>query len=255
MKSLTESRPASAKRCVLIGTALLCLASICSPGPLRAAEPKRDNQMLVEPAQLQKRLNDPDLRILDVRSPEQYRQGHIPGALRVDVGDWKDLAFADGGLRDRKKWAAKIGSLGITSKSQVVVYGGRLTDAARIWWLLKYVGVKEASLLNGNWDLWAGADLPTETTTPQVKTTSFQPKFQTDRLAEIESLKKSLKSDGVRVVDTRSDREFASGRIPGSTQLEWTELLAEDGRFKTKARLKTLFREKGIQPSEAAVCY
>jgi thiosulfate/3-mercaptopyruvate sulfurtransferase len=216
---------------------------------------KGDSQMLVEPAQLQKQLNDPNLCILDVRSTDEYSKGHIPGAVRVDAGDWRTLATADGGLHDAKGWSEKLGSLGITSKSHVVVYGGQLTDSARIWWLLKYVGVGDVSLLNGGFEPWAKHDRPTETSPPKIAATEFTPKFQADRLAEIDTLKKSLKSDKLKVVDTRSDDEFANGRIPNAAHLEWKELLAEDGRFKTTMQLQELFRKRGIMLDETAVCY
>jgi thiosulfate/3-mercaptopyruvate sulfurtransferase len=211
--------------------------------------------MLVEPAQLQKKLADPTLRLLDVRVAEDYDKGHIQGAVRVDVGDWKTLATASGGLHDTKAWAKKLGVLGITSKSQVVVYGDRLTNSARIWWLLKYVGVENASLLNGSWEAWKASGRPADRLTRKVAATEFTPKFQADRLEEFDTLKRSLKSDTLQVVDTRSDAEFEGGRIPGAAHLEWKELVAEDGRFKTKSQLQELFRKQGITPAVTAVCY
>ena len=234
---------------------LLTVASVTAADKRGATANKRDASILVEPDQLQKQLNDPNLRILDVRSAVEYSKGHIPGAVRVDVGDWKTLAIADGGLHDVKGWAEKLAPLGITSKSHVVVHGGRLTDAARIWWLLKYVGVENASLLNGSWESWAKSNRSTETRTSKIAATEFKPDFQADRLEEIDSLKKSLKSATVKVVDTRSESEFAGGRIPGAAHLEWKELVAKDGRFKTKTQLRELFRKRGIMPDETVVCY
>ena len=216
---------------------------------------KPDNPILVEPEQLQKRLSDKNLRVLDVRSHDEYVKAHVPGAIRVDIGDWKSLALAEDGLHDAKGWGAKVGSLGITGESRVVLYGSKVSDTARIWWLLKYVGVKNASLLNGGWQWWTKKDRPVEQSTPQPNATKFRPEFQADRLAEIDSVKKSLKSETVKVVDTRSDREFSAGRIPQSVHLEWTHLLAADGRFKTPTQLKELFHEQGILPDETAVCY
>ena len=234
---------------------LLTVGSVAAADTRGATANKRDASILVEPDQLQKQLNDPNLRILDVRSAAEYRRGHIPGAARVDVGNWKTLATSDRGLHDARGWAAKLGRLGITSKTHVVVYGGRLTDTARIWWLLKYLGVKNASLLNGSWQSWAKSNRPAETRTSKIAATEFKPDFQADRLVEIDSLKKSLKSATVQVVDTRSDSEFAGGRIPGAAHLEWKELVAKDGRFKTKSQLRELFRKRGIMPDETAVCY
>lgn len=219
------------------------------------AAPTTRSTMLIEPAQLQSQLNDDDIRLLDVRSAEEYEQGHIPGAVRVDVDDWKSLSLADGGLRDAKGWAARLGAVGITGKSQVVVYGSRLTDSARIWWLLKYVGVERAALLNGSWETWVKSQRPVATTSSQTAATSFRPSFQADRLADAESVKKSLNSAEVQLVDTRSDAEFNRGRIPGSAHLEWSELIRADGRFKSEAELRKLFRARGILPNEAAVCY
>jgi thiosulfate/3-mercaptopyruvate sulfurtransferase len=244
-------------RCLGLATSLLLLTGIptTAADQARGEKPKRDYQLLVEPAQLQTKLDNPNVRILDARSSEEYSKGHIPGAVRVDVGDWKTLATADRGLHDSKGWAAKLGALGITPKHHVVVYGGGLSDAARIWWLLKYVGVENASLMNGSWESWAKSNLPSETAAPTIAETEFKPSFQADRIEDIDSLKKSLKSEGLKIVDTRSDREFAGGRIPGSTHLEWTELVAEDGRFKTRKQLRQLFRDRGIMPDDAAVCY
>jgi thiosulfate/3-mercaptopyruvate sulfurtransferase len=216
---------------------------------------KPDVSILVEPDQLQKKLNDKNLRVLDVRSQNEYVKAHIPGAVRVDVGDWKSLAVAENGLHDAKGWTEKIGSLGIGSGTHVVVYGSKVSDTARIWWLLKYVGLENASLLNGGWEWWTKKDRPVEKSTPQASANEFKPKFQADRLAEIDSVKKSLKSEKVKVVDTRSDSEFAGGRIPDSVHLEWKHLLAEDGRFKTPTQLRELFRKQGILPAETAVCY
>jgi thiosulfate/3-mercaptopyruvate sulfurtransferase len=234
---------------------LICVPTIAAADKGGATANTPDVSILVKTSQLQKKLNDKNIRILDVRSQNEYAKGHIPGALRVDVGDWKNLATADNGLHDAKSWAAKLAPLAITSKTHVVVYGGRLTDTARIWWLLKYLGVKNASLLNGSWDSWAKLNRPAQTSTPRVVETEFKPVFQADRLEEIDSLKKTLKSDKFKFVDTRSDSEFAGGRIPGAAHLEWKELVAKDGRFKTKAQLQQLFRGRGIMPDETAVCY
>jgi thiosulfate/3-mercaptopyruvate sulfurtransferase len=137
-------RRTNARWCIWLGTLIVSVITTDVSAEKKPTPPKPDSQMLVEPAELQKKLNDPTLRILDVRSAEEYGKGHIRGAVRVDVGGWKTLATADRGLHAAKGWAEKLGSLGITPKSHVVVYGGRLTNSARIWWLLKYACVKKA---------------------------------------------------------------------------------------------------------------
>ena len=219
--------------------------------------------MLIEPALLAGQLDDPDLRILDTRSAEDYTAGHIPGAVRVDVAAWKDQAFANRGFHDTGAWTTLVGRLGIGSDSQVVVYGDQPTDTSRIWWTLKYVGVDRAAILNGGWSFWNAEHRPIYQDVPDVAPVKFTPRLQADRLMEINELKRSIGSADITVVDTRSDDEYTGqvargprgGHIPGATHLEWSQLLAEDGRFKSKDQLRRLFQEHGIEPEKLACTY
>jgi thiosulfate/3-mercaptopyruvate sulfurtransferase len=228
-------------------------------------DPKRPEPqtMLIEPGELQKKLNQPGLRILDTRPQGEYAKGHIPGAVWVNVTSWQDLGRKEGGFHDAKAWGATVGPLGISQDSQVVVYGSNLTDTARIWWTLKYLGLQHVAILNGGWPLWVQAKQATETASPKIAAVQFEPKFQADRLEEIDSLKKAIHSDKVTVVDARSTGEFTGaevrgkrgGHVPGAKHLEWKELVAADGRFKSPEQLRELFRERGILPDGTAVCY
>ncbi len=181
----------------------------------------------------------------------------------MDVASWKELGRSEGGFQDPKAWGEKVGQLGVGANSYVVLYGSKLSDTARIWWLLKYLGAENVLILDGGWDFWTQERRPTETAVPTITATRFVPRFDSDRLAEIDSLKETFRSGKVKVVDTRSNDEFTGkevrgkrgGHIPGATHLEWTELVAEDGRFKTVPQLQELFRQRGILPSETAVCY
>ncbi len=222
---------------------------------------KERGTMLIEPEQLQKDLRRAGLRLLDTRPQADYSKGHIPGAVCVDVKSWQDLGKKAGGFHDAQAWGEKVGQLGLNHDSQVVVYGSALTDTARIWWTLKYLGLKNVAILDGGWQLWSKEKRPSETASPRIEAVKFEPSFQADRLEEIDSLKKSIGSDAVTVVDTRSKGEFTGkdvrgkrgGHIPGAKHLEWKELLTEEGRFKSPEQLRALFRQRGIEPDRTAV--
>lgn len=222
---------------------------------------KEPRTMLIEPEQLQKDLRRAGLRLLDTRPQADYAKGHIPGAVRVDVKSWQDLGKKAGGFHDAQAWGAKIGPLGLSHDSQVVVYGSALTDTARIWWTLKYLGLKNVTILDGGWQLWSKEKRPSETASSKVEPVKFEPKFQADRLEEIDSLKKGVGSSAVTVVDARTAAEFTGkeihgkrgGHILGAKHLEWKELLTEDGRFKSPEQLRALFRQRGIEPDRTAV--
>jgi thiosulfate/3-mercaptopyruvate sulfurtransferase len=181
--------------------------------------------------------------------------------VAVDVKSWQDLGKKEGGFHDAKAWGEKVSQLGISHDSQVVVYGTNLPDTARIWWTLKYLGLQNVAVLDGSWGLWVKEKLPTDTASPKIEAVKFEPRFQADRLEEIDSLKKAIKSDKVTVVDARSTDEFTGkevrgkqgGHIPGAKHLEWKELLAEDGRFKSPEVLRELFRQRGIHPEQTAI--
>jgi thiosulfate/3-mercaptopyruvate sulfurtransferase len=217
--------------------------------------------MLIEPEELQNKLREPGLRILDVRPQPDYDKDHIPGAVHVSVKAWQQLGSKEGGLHDAKAWSDRVGQLGIGKETHVAVYGSSLPDAARVWWTLKYVGVPNVTLLDGGWDLWRKQMRPTATESPRIDAAHFQPDFQADRLQEMNSLGNSLHGGQVKLIDARSAKEFTGeevrgkrgGHIPGATHLEWKELLAADGRFKSARELRELFHKRGIDPSQAAV--
>lgn len=217
--------------------------------------------MLIQAEQLRPMLTQPAVRLLDTRAADEYAKGHIPGAVRVETKDWQKLAARDGGLTDTAAWANLAGQLGLAPDTHVVVYGANPTDTARIWWTLKYLGHPNVAILDGGWDRWVKLKQPMDTETPAIAATSFEPKFQKDRLAEIDPLKSSVESGDVTVVDARSAKEFTGedargprgGHIPGAKHLEWKDLLAHDGRFKSPDDLRTLFRHRGINPEQTAV--
>jgi thiosulfate/3-mercaptopyruvate sulfurtransferase len=219
------------------------------------------SDLLIEPEDLQKMLNRPELRILDARTHSEYAKGHIPGAIHVDVKSWQQLGSKEAGFHDANAWGDQVGQLGISVESRVVVYGSKLPDTARVWWTLKYLGLQHVSILDGGWELWLTQARPTATAATKVDQVKFAPMFQADRLEEFGSLRKSLTSGKVTVIDTRSAEEFTGkevrgkrgGHIPGAKLLEWKELLTADGRFKPPDQLRSLFRERGIRPDQSAV--
>jgi len=193
--------------------------------------------------------------ILDARPQPNYAELHIQGARCADHQEWS-AAFGEGD--DPAGWSRRIGALGIDADTPVVVYDeNRQKDAARIWWILRYWGVKDVRLLNGGWQAWfaarpgfgSGTPVP-----PQAK--DFQAQPVAEKLATKAELLRSLDSQSLQIVDARSEAEHCgleplknkrAGAIPGAKLLEWDDLLQEgSGRFKPAAELKQLFADAGI---------
>ncbi|MET0772372.1 MAG: rhodanese-like domain-containing protein [Candidatus Limnocylindrales bacterium] len=144
------------------------------PDPV-VSELRADPLMRVE--ELAARLDHPSVRVCDVRwflgdparGRREYLEGHIPGAIAVDLEtDLSDHdapdSFGRHPLPDPAWLAARMGALGIGPDDAVVVYDeGPGTVAARLWWMLDALGHRGVRLLDGGLAAWRAAGLPLET--------------------------------------------------------------------------------------------
>ncbi len=236
----------------------LLLLTVADPNPM--AYPKAD--LLVEPAELAKSIRANAYLLLDARGKGKYDEGHVPGSVVVDPVAWA-RAFGNGD--DKDAWTKRIGELGIDADSKVVIYDdAQLKDAARIWWILRYWGVKDVRLLNGGWKGWVAVDGPMEKTASQPKLVTPKLSALSDRLATKKQIMDVLKDKPPQLVDSRSTGEFCgteetakrNGSMPGAVHLEWSDTLdKKTGRFKSADELTKLFKEAGIDPTKPAVTY
>lgn len=196
-------------------------------------------ELLVEPSQLPAL---PEATVLiDVRSREEYRKGHLPGAVHVDLSEWKS-GFGEGD--DAGAWSLRIGGLGIDNETTVVVYDQALTgSAARAWWILKYWSVRDARILNGGWQAMQAVEVEPETDIALVNEAEFKAQADPTRIATFGSVMGELYRDGKStcLLDTRSPAEHQGGTIPGSEHLNWTSLVVpETGKLRSATELKQL---------------
>ena len=241
---------------------LIPIAIACSSS---AAEPERPNARLMSFDALQKRLDAPNLRLLDARPRSDYDKGHIPGAVWVDAKAVEALAARPGALTDEAIWERWIAPLGVGPDTEVHVYdASRQLDAARLWWLLGYLGVERVGLIDGNFPLWSGEGRPVTTGVPQVEPRPFRVAFRTERHASKDDVLTALKGKGsVRVIDARSGAEHAgaekrskrAGHIPTACHLEWSTLVDKDGRFLVEATLRAKLAKAGVKPGEPVITH
>jgi thiosulfate/3-mercaptopyruvate sulfurtransferase len=201
--------------------------------------------------------------ILDARPKDRYLAGHVPGAIWVDHATWSKT-FDDG--RQADEWSRRIGSLGIEPNTTAIVYDDAVKDAARIWWILRYWGIKDVRLLNGGWRAWQKSGLPVAHDVPQKFGEPWWRPSLTPRdyLATKEQVLDSLKSGKSLIVDARSSNEHCgiertakrNGSIPGAVNLEWTEVIdPQTQRFKTAEQLAKLFKDAGIDLNRPAITH
>ena len=216
---------------------------------------KSSDELLVSAASLVKRLGKSPLRVLDTRSEKDYREGRVPGALRVDIREWT-ARLADPSRRaDAKFWGERLGKLGIDPRSRIVVYGSSPVAAARLWWTLRYLGSSDVAILDGGWRLSVEGKHPVSRRDEKVTPTKHAPRFREDVLAVTSDVKKCVGDEKFQLLDTRSVGEWNRGRIPGARRLEWKDLMAEDGRYKPVETMRKIFRDHGLDPRKTIVPY
>ena len=140
-----------------------------------------DREFLVQTEALERRLEDPDLRILDctthlVPDPKvtyqvvpgrtDFEKGHIPGAQFVDVqGDLSDKDHRFRFMRPSVEgFSAAMSRFGVGEGTRVVLYStANPWWATRVWWMLRIFGFDNAAVLNGGWQKWIREGRPVET--------------------------------------------------------------------------------------------
>lgn len=221
--------------------------------------------LLWTPNDLAARLDDPTVKVVDVRPGERFAMGHIPGARHyaiyaVNCDDTDEAPLAS----FVRMWAFLLGNRGISFDDTIVICG-EITGmtAARGFWFLEYLGHRDVHILDGGYTAWAKAGLPTTRDADVAAATPFEFDPQPARLATYKDVQRLIEvADGL-ILDTRSRDEFTGddvraargGAIPGAVHLEWLENLNDDGTMKAAADLKHQFEDAGVTPDKEIVAY
>jgi len=233
---------------------------------LAPAARAQDAPLLVDSGWLEKRLGQPGVRVVDmVSEPKEYRNGHISGAVHLDVNDAR-IAVAEGGYRlpTAEEGARLLGSLGLTPDTHVVAYddsGG--LHAARLFFTLEALGHRRVSLLDGGIHAWRRAGLPVSRDVPSVTPTTYRPRPRPEVVADEKWILQRLEDPNVVLLDTRSPAEYQGkdvrarrgGHIPGAVNVEWSDNLRRDGRFKSIDELRAMYAGRGVTPDKTVVTY
>ena len=203
---------------------------------------------------------DPDLVIVDCRfdlmqpqlGQQQYQTSHIPGAYYLDLN--RDLATpvqAHGGrhpLPNPDDFAHTLNQMGVTSKTLVVSYDDScFAFAARVWWLLRYLGHDRTAVLDGGFTAYQTAGYPITAAVPAPKTGTFTPQLQPQRVVDIHTVKAHKHQSDVVVVDARTHPRYlghhepidpVAGHIPGAVNYPWQQITDDRGYIRSPEQLQ-----------------
>jgi thiosulfate/3-mercaptopyruvate sulfurtransferase len=212
---------------------------------------------------LAKRLNDPGIRILDVRVsdprlPIGYRMGHVPNALSFDLHeDVYEMGYGLPKMKSVEAIAQALGSRGVSSGSKLIVYDENIGPlAAFVYWLLKYLGHSDVYVLNGGWHAWQKAKAPITGDVPQFQPCPYVAHVDGNQRSTADWIQEHSQAGDLVLLDARSDGEYYMGHIPRAVNLSFDAAIDYSNQMlKDKEELKKQFEAVGITPDRDIVTY
>lgn len=225
---------------------------------------------LIEVNTLKKYLNEPQIKIIDFRKKEDYKNGHITGALNLWRSDIEDSSYSYGGMMASKQQIESLfQKLGINSEDTLIIYDDRgMCESARLWWILKNYNFNTVKLLNGGISAWIESEGNLDTLTPILKQSEFKLSEESDMKYYItkEKLLESL-GKNFTIIDTRTEDEFSgkllkagakrAGRIPGSIHVDWANSIDYHGSKKLKSNdaIESIYKDLNIKKTDSIILY
>jgi thiosulfate/3-mercaptopyruvate sulfurtransferase len=223
------------------------------------------------------RLGRPGIRVVDGSmylpgsgrdAAAEYAQGHLPGAVFFDVEASSDpRSTLPHMLPTPAEFAERMSALGLDDRDDIIVYDGSGANlsAARVWWMFRVFGHDRVAVLDGGSGKWRREGRPMESGIPSPRRGNFTTRAPSaDAVRNLEQVRTLIGSGGVQIVDMRSAGRFAAhepeprpglrgGHIPGSRNLPYNELVADDGTLLPPEALRRRISTAGIDPSRPVV--
>jgi thiosulfate/3-mercaptopyruvate sulfurtransferase len=216
--------------------------------------------MLVSCEQLAAYANDPTWIVFDCRhdlmnagkGESMYREGHLPGAffanLDTDLSGEKTGTNGRHPLPSPAMFSAFLARHGVTARSTVVAYddvGGQF--AARLWWLCRWVGLMNASLLDGGIQRWVAEARPISTAIPVTKPAFFAGRADSFMISTVDEVLSRIGRADLVLIDARAPERYrgevepidpVAGHIPSALNRFYKENLKADLTFKSPDEIR-----------------
>lgn len=241
------------KKIVLI----LLIVALATPAFARGIDP------VVSAEWLEANLNN--VVIVDMRKIDDYRAGHIPGAVSL-LGLYVPMSGLNNEVPEADELTELLAEAGIAANSKVVVVetdGARFAWATRAAWTLVYAGVADVAVLDGGFAAWTKANKRLSTGLEFKDETDFEVKFVPGYFADKELVLKNLKS--AQIVDARTyDTYFGItkqgfveqyGHIPGAYLLPASWITDTNGLVKPKVELEAMVAAQRLNAKQEVIIH
>lgn len=219
---------------------------------------------LIRVDELRDAIANDDVLVVDCRkelsAPDSGRiawaAGHVPGAIHADLdSDLSDLSKIGLGrhpLPDEADFSRTLARWGWTPDRPVVAYddaGGALA-AARLWWMLRLVGARQVSVLDGGWSAWKGSGARIEVSQQVPAGAEISVHYDPEQMVGYDALQAGLDAQSILLIDARAGPRYrgevepldrVAGHVPGARNRPFTDNLDGNGWFKSPEQLAAEF--------------
>jgi thiosulfate/3-mercaptopyruvate sulfurtransferase len=208
-------------------------------------------ELLISSQDLYKLIKKQDNAIvIDSRPFSEYKNGHVPGAVNIDLFQLHWFDTTKRGIKDfNRQSRLLLSNIGIIKDSKVIFYDNVSgISAARGVWLLLYFSHKNVCMLDGGFEKWKREKLPVEVKSNQLSNIRFKGKPNSKVIADATEVNKSIGNKNIKIVDARSREEYVGsvvraarkGHIPSAINIDWDRNIEKDV-FKSKQKLSKIY--------------
>lgn len=202
--------------------------------------------------------------VIDVMAADVYAKQHIQGAINIPHKSLYKEGPVEGQFKDAAELAEMFGKKGVSNTAKIVIYDdGSQKYNSRVWWILRYLGATDIYLLHKDMAQMEASRIPMTATAVTLKPTTFLVNLNPDMNIDMASVKASQDKAGVILLDAREKDEYdgmdkaqkSKGHLPGAVFMNFKEVLAENGAYKTKEQIIETAAKFGVTPEKEVIVY
>jgi thiosulfate/3-mercaptopyruvate sulfurtransferase len=207
---------------------------------------------------LQAHLRDSQVRIISVGDEGRYNRAHIPGARAIDHMDTVQMSADGHRLAPTDALVRTFTTAGVADRTHVILYGDSPMATGWVYMALAAIGHgDDVSWLDGGIALWESEKRQVETAAPPAGTGPLTAGPRPDAIVDAAWVRARLNPPATKVLDVRTQQEFAGGHLPGATLILWQDLFVDQKtqRFKSPDEIRALLARAGVGPGQEIVTY
>lgn len=202
--------------------------------------------------------------VIDVQASDVYAKQHIQGAINIPHKSLYKPGPIEGQFKDVADLVAIFSKSGVGNTSKIIIYDdGSQKYNSRVWWVLKYLGATDVSLLHKDMAQMETARIPMTATAVSLKPATFVPSLNADMNIDMASVKVLGANPNALLLDVREPDEYngidkdkkSQGHLPGAVYLYYKDMLTATGAYKTKDEILAIAAKVGATPEKEIVVY